>query len=101
MLMALFKTTLPAVAVAGGLTAAILGLGAALASAEPAPPPPAPVQGEQPPGWAPAEARRVLGWAARGVELGLGRTLGRVDQRRLHHAVVKPCHQWRLITESQ
>ena len=51
--MTLIKTTLPAIAVAGGLTAAILGLGAALASAEPAPPPPAPVQGEQPPAWAP------------------------------------------------
>ena len=74
--MTLFKTALPAVAVAGGLTAAILGLGAAPAS---------------------AEAQRVLGWAARGVELGLGRSLGRVDQRRLHHAVFKPCQRWRLI----
>jgi hypothetical protein len=53
MLMTLIKTVLPAIAVAGGLTAAILGLGTALASAEPAPPPPAPVQGEQPPQWAP------------------------------------------------
>ena len=74
--MTLIKTTLPAIAVAGGLTAAILGLGAALASAKPAPPPPAPVQGEQPPAWAPPEARRVLGRAARGVELGLGRRWG-------------------------
>jgi hypothetical protein len=24
-----------------------------------------------------------------------------VDQRRLHHAVVKPCHRWRLIPISQ
>ena len=92
--MTLIKTTLPAIAVAGGLTAAILGLGAALASAEPAPPPGA-VKGTARLGA--AEARRVLGRAARGVELGLGRTLGRVDQRRLHHAVVKPCHRWRLI----
>jgi hypothetical protein len=53
MLMTLIKNTLPAIAVAGGLTAAILGLGAAVASAEPAPPPPAPVQAEQPPAWAP------------------------------------------------
>lgn len=42
--MTLIKTTLPAIAVAGGLTAAILGLGAALASAEPAPPPPKPAE---------------------------------------------------------
>jgi hypothetical protein len=52
MLMTLIKTTLSAVAVAGGLTAAMLGQGAALAGAEPVPPP-APVQGEQPPTWAP------------------------------------------------
>ena len=50
--MTLIKTTRLAVAIAGGLTAAILGLGAPLASAEPAPPPP-PVQGEAPPAWAP------------------------------------------------
>jgi hypothetical protein len=53
MRMTLIKTILPAVTVAGGLTAAILGLGPALANAEPAPPPPAPVQGEMPPNWAP------------------------------------------------
>ncbi|HZA08743.1 hypothetical protein [Mycobacterium sp.] len=50
--MALINTTLPAVVVAAGLGAGILGLGTALASAEPAPPP-APVQGEEPPAWAP------------------------------------------------
>ncbi len=53
--MTLIKTTLPAVAVAGWLTAATLGLGVAPASADPAPPPPAPVQGELPPTWAPAK----------------------------------------------
>lgn len=46
------KTTLPAVAVAGALTAAALGLGAPVASADPPPPPPA-VQGEVPPPNAP------------------------------------------------
>jgi hypothetical protein len=74
MLMTLIKTTLPAIAVAGGLTAAILGLGAALASAEPAPPPAAPVQGEQPPDWAPPKPAEfwdgqpvvwVSGWGGR------------------------------------
>ena len=53
--MTFIKTTVSAVAVAGGLAAAILGLGAAFASADPAPPPPAPVQGEVPPAWAPAK----------------------------------------------
>ncbi len=49
-----FKTALSVVAVAGGLSAAIMGgLGAGLASAEPPPPAPAPVQGEVPPAWAP------------------------------------------------
>jgi hypothetical protein len=38
--------------IACGLTAGVLGLGAATASAEPPPPPPAPV-GEVPPAWAP------------------------------------------------
>jgi hypothetical protein len=52
-LMTSMKTTLHAAAVAGGLTAAMFGVGASLANAEPAPPPPAPVQGEQPPAWAP------------------------------------------------
>lgn len=50
--MTFIKTTLPAVAVAGGLAAAMLGLGAALASADPAPPP-APAQSEVPPPNAP------------------------------------------------
>jgi hypothetical protein len=53
MLMTVIKTTLSAVALTGGLTAAILGIGAAPASAEPPPPAPAPVQGEQPPPNAP------------------------------------------------
>jgi len=53
MLMTSFKTTLHALALAGGLTAATLGVGVSPASAEPAPPPPVPVQGEQPPAWAP------------------------------------------------
>ena len=57
--MTLIRTTLPAVAVAGGLTAAILGLGGAVASAEPALPPPAPAQGEQPPDWAPRKPAEV------------------------------------------
>ena len=47
------KTALPAIAVAGGLTAAVLGFGIAPASAEPPPPPPALGQGEKPPAWAP------------------------------------------------
>jgi hypothetical protein len=59
MLMTSIKTTLSAVAMAGGLAAATLGLGAALASAEPAPPPPAPVQGEVPPSWAPKKPAEV------------------------------------------
>jgi hypothetical protein len=59
MLMTLIKTFLPAVAIVGGLIAAILGLGAALATAEPAPPPPAPAQGEQPPAWAPPKPAEI------------------------------------------
>lgn len=51
--MTLFKSTLAAVAIAGGLTAATLGLGASAAGADPAPPAPAPVVGDQPPAWAP------------------------------------------------
>ena len=51
------KTALSAVAVAGGLAASILGLGAAVASAEP--PPPAPGQGEVPPDWAPRKPAEV------------------------------------------
>ncbi|MDT7796155.1 MAG: hypothetical protein QOD59_5596 [Mycobacterium sp.] len=57
--MTLIKNTLSAAAVAGGLTAAILGVGAAVASAEPAPPPPAPVQGEMPPPNAPPKPAEV------------------------------------------
>jgi len=57
--MTLIKTALPAVAVAGGVIAAMLGLGAALASAEPPPPPPAPVQGDEPPDWAPRKPADV------------------------------------------
>jgi hypothetical protein len=59
MLMTLIKNALPAIAVAAGLTAAILGLGAPLTSAEPAPPPPAPVQGDPPPDWAPRKPAEV------------------------------------------
>jgi len=57
--MGLLKTTLPAVAVAAGLTAAMLGIGGSPASAQPAPPPPAPVQGEVPPTWAPRKPAEV------------------------------------------
>jgi hypothetical protein len=51
--MSFVTKVLPALAVAGGLTAASLGLGAALANAEPVPPPPAPMLGEVPPPNAP------------------------------------------------
>jgi Spy/CpxP family protein refolding chaperone len=55
--MAIFKSTLPALVVAGALTATVLGLGgAALASADPPPPP---GQGEQPPTWAPPQPAPV------------------------------------------
>ena len=57
--MRLIKTALPAIAVAGGLTAAIFGLGASPAGAQPAPPPPAPVQGEVPPPNAPPKPAEV------------------------------------------
>ena len=50
--MASIKPTLAAIAVAGGLTAIVAGMGTAPASADP-PPPPAPAQGEEPPSWAP------------------------------------------------
>jgi hypothetical protein len=50
MLMSLMKTTLSAVAVTGGIAAALLGLGTAPAIADP---PPAPPQGEVPPPNAP------------------------------------------------
>jgi hypothetical protein len=53
------KNILPAVAVAAGLTAAVLGLGAPAASADPPPPPPAPIQGEEPPAWAPPKPAEV------------------------------------------
>ena len=100
--MTLIKTALAAIAVASGLTAAIVGMGgAALASADPPPPPPAPVQGEEPPGLGAAEAHRGLERAPRRVELGLGRPLGRVDQRWLPHTVVKPCHRRRLNPVTQ
>nr|WP_193045782.1 hypothetical protein [Mycolicibacterium baixiangningiae] len=45
------KSTLSAVAVAAGLTAGALGLGASLAAAQP--PPPSPALGEPVPAWAP------------------------------------------------
>ncbi|MDT5334269.1 MAG: hypothetical protein QOF31_5566 [Mycobacterium sp.] len=56
--MSFIKNALPAIAVAAGLTAAMLGLGAP-ASADPAPPPPAPVQGDPPPDWAPRKPAEV------------------------------------------
>ena len=49
----LVKSALSAASVAAVLGAAVLGVGAAVASAEPAPPPPPAVQGEEPPPWAP------------------------------------------------
>ncbi|MEZ0049986.1 hypothetical protein ABIA30_000976 [Mycobacterium sp. MAA66] len=49
--MNLVKTTLPKLAIAGGLAAAILGFAAGPASADPPPPPPA--AGDIPPDWAP------------------------------------------------
>jgi hypothetical protein len=74
MLMTFMKNTLPAVAVAGGLVAASLGFGAALASAEPPPPPPAPMLGEVPPPNAPPKPAEswngepvvwISGWGGR------------------------------------
>ena len=71
--MTLIKTTLSTVAVAGGLTAAILGLGAASASADPVPPP-VPVMGEIPPPNAPPKPAEfwngepviwISGWGGR------------------------------------
>jgi len=71
MLMSSIKTTLSAIAVAGGLTAAIFG--AAPASAEPLPPPP-PVLGEVPPPNAPPKPAEswngepvvwISGWGGR------------------------------------
>ncbi|HZQ31136.1 MAG TPA: hypothetical protein VFB19_05320 [Mycobacterium sp.] len=49
----MIKSTLCAAAVAGGLVAAALGLGASTAMADPAPPPPAPALGDPVPSWAP------------------------------------------------
>ena len=49
--MSLIKTTLSAVAIAGGLTAGVFGLGAPIAGAQP--PPGVPVEGEVPPPNAP------------------------------------------------
>jgi hypothetical protein len=82
MLMTLIKTALPAIALAAGLTAAVLGLGAAAASADPPPPPPAPAQGEPPPPWAPPKPAEfwdgqpvvwTSGWGGRwGVEINGG-----------------------------
>jgi hypothetical protein len=58
--MTLIKTALPAIAVAGALTAAVVGLGAAApASADPPPPLPAEVHGEEPPAWAPPKPAEV------------------------------------------
>ncbi|PXX11340.1 hypothetical protein [Mycolicibacterium moriokaense] len=57
--MNLIKTALPAVAIAGALTAAVLGFGAPLASADPPPPPPAPVLGDPPPPNAPPKPAEV------------------------------------------
>ncbi|MGH3645546.1 MAG: hypothetical protein ACRDUX_41780 [Mycobacterium sp.] len=71
--MTLIKTTLSTVAVAGGLAAAILGLGAASAIADPVPPP-APVMGEIPPPNAPPKPAEfwngepviwISGWGGR------------------------------------
>ena len=53
------KTALSAVATAGGLTVAVLGVGVAPASADPPPPPPPPVQAEEPPAWAPPKPAEV------------------------------------------
>ncbi len=53
------KATLPGVVLAGGIAAALMGLGAAPAAAQPAPPPPPPMQGEQPPNWAPPKPAEV------------------------------------------
>lgn len=54
--MKLVKTTLPTIAVAGGLAAAILGLATGPASADPPPPP---AQGEVAPDWAPRKPADV------------------------------------------
>jgi hypothetical protein len=71
--MTLIKTTLSTVAVAGGLAAAILGLGAASAIADPVPPP-VPVMGEIPPPNAPPKPAEfwngepviwISGWGGR------------------------------------
>jgi hypothetical protein len=69
--MTLIKTTLSAIAVAGGLAAAILGA-------------------------TPASDRRILERRARRVDLDVGWALGRVEERLLHHAVVEHQHRWWL-----
>ena len=61
--MKLVKTTLPTIAVAGGLAAAILGLGVGPASADP--PPPSQDQGEIAPNWAPRKPVEM--WAGHPV----------------------------------
>lgn len=55
--MSTVRKTLSAVAVAGSLTAAALGIGMPLAAAQP--PPPAPGLGEEPPAWAPKKPAEV------------------------------------------
>jgi hypothetical protein len=51
------RSTLSAIAVAAGLTAGALGLGAAVAAAQP--PPPNPALGEPVPAWAPPKPAQV------------------------------------------
>ncbi|MET0475825.1 MAG: hypothetical protein ABW001_14430 [Mycobacterium sp.] len=71
--MSTIKTTLSALAVAGGLSAAIFGVGAVPASADPMPPPP-PAMGEIPPPNAPPKPAEfwngepvvwISGWGGR------------------------------------
>lgn len=57
--MTTIKTFLPGVAVAGGLTAALLGFGIAPALADPPAPPPPPTLGEPVPAWAPPKPAEV------------------------------------------
>jgi hypothetical protein len=53
------KIAVSAIAVAGGLSAALMGMNTAPVSAQPPPPPPAPVQGEVPPTWAPPKPAEI------------------------------------------
>jgi hypothetical protein len=92
--MTLIKTTLSALAVAGGLTAAVLG--AAPAIAEP-PPPPAPALGEVPPPNAPPKTADF--WDGEPVDVGWA--LGHMEERLLHHAVVEHQHRRRLTAPSR